>query len=87
MIIMKSKNTFSYLPNYKSKDIRALTTNYLGVGHTWLQILCFRNAYFELNGKKKKNLNKSKSMKDNSTKSNLEQIIYQIISASFKFKF
>ena len=33
-----------------------------------------------------KNLNKSKSMKDNSTKSNLEQVIYQSISVSFKYK-
>ena len=87
MIAMKSKKKKkSYLRNYKSKAIKTLATNYLEFGHTWLQIWWFGNAYFELIGEKKKNLNKFKSMKDNSPKSNLAQVIYQSISVSFKFK-
>ena len=82
----KSKKKNSYISNYNSKDIKILPANYLGLGHTWHLIWCFRNAYFELNGEKKKNLNKSKSMKNNSVKSNLEQRIYQGISVSLRFK-
>ena len=43
-----------------TKDIDTLAANYLGLEHSWLQIWCFRNPYFELIGEKKKNLKKSK---------------------------
>ena len=71
---------------FQAKKAKTLAANYLGLGHTWLYIWCFRNAYFELIWEKKKNLNKSKSIEDNSRKSNLEQVIYRYISVSFKFK-
>ena len=47
------KITFSYLPTYKSKDIKSSAANYLGLRHTWLQTRCFRNSYFDLITEKK----------------------------------
>ena len=80
MITRKSKNKIISSKLQKQKLSQQIIWN-LGIPGSKFGVLEMPNLSLL-----EKNLNKSKSMKDNSTKPNLEQIVYRCISVSFKFK-